>query len=88
MSDLSGHYKFPYFHDNFLTERRVELIKGFIIFLIIGIIFGIYHLVSIVGKCIVANIISQNNELSDEKTKAITEMMSKDITIVSLNRNS
>ena len=46
-----------------------------------GFIGGICYIVAVVGKCIVAGIISKNKDMSDEKAKSITEMMSKDINI-------
>ena len=46
-----------------------------------GLVFGICYIVAIIGKCIVAGMISKNKDMSDEKAKSITEMMSKDINI-------
>lgn len=46
-----------------------------------GLIFGICYIVAVIGKCIVAGIISKNNDMSDDKAKFIAEMMSKDINI-------
>lgn len=46
-----------------------------------GLIFGICYIVAVIGKCIVAGMISKNKDISDEKAKFIAEMMSKDINI-------
>lgn len=46
-----------------------------------GLIFGICYIIAVFGKCIVASMISKNKDMSDEKAKSITEMMSKDINI-------
>ena len=46
-----------------------------------GLIFGICYIVAVIGKCIVAGIISKKNDMSDDKAKFIAEMMSKDINI-------
>ena len=46
-----------------------------------GLVFGICYIVAVIGKCIVAGMISKNKDMSDEKAKSITEMMSKDINI-------
>lgn len=44
----------------------------------IGLIPAICYLATLIGKCVVAHWIIKNPTLSDEKTKAITKMMSKD----------
>lgn len=44
-------------------------------------IFAICYFLTILGKCIIAGIISKNKDMSDEKVKALTKMMSKDINI-------
>lgn len=46
-----------------------------------GLIYGICYIANIVGKCIIAAIISFNKDISDNKAKSITEMMSQDINI-------
>ena len=46
-----------------------------------GLIFAVCYIATIVGKCIVTAIISSNNNISDEKVKYLSEMMSKDINI-------
>lgn len=63
------------------TEGRVELIEVLKLLLDGGLIFGLCYMVAVIGKCIVASIVSNNNGMSDEKAKAITKMMSKDINI-------
>lgn len=32
-----------------------------------GLVYGICHIVTVIGKCIVAIIVSKNNEISDDK---------------------
>lgn len=46
-----------------------------------GFIFCICYLATVIGKCIVAAIISNCKNMSNEKAKFITKMMSKDINI-------
>ena len=46
-----------------------------------GLFYLICYTIGIIGKCIVAVIIACNKDLSDEKAKSITKMMSKDINI-------
>ena len=46
-----------------------------------GLISGICYLGHLFAKCIVANMISKNNDMSDDKAKSLTKMMSKDINI-------
>lgn len=46
-----------------------------------GLIFGICYVSTIIGKCIVAAIISHNKNLTNQKAKYLTKMMSNDINI-------
>ena len=46
-----------------------------------GLIGGICFIAVVVGKCIVAGMISKNKDMSDEKAKSLVQMMSKDINI-------
>lgn len=46
-----------------------------------GLIFGLCYISAIIGKCIVANIISHSKDMTDDTAKFLTEMMSKDINI-------
>lgn len=46
-----------------------------------GLVYGICHIVTVIGKCIIALVVSHNKDLSDNKTKFLTKMMSKDINI-------
>lgn len=46
-----------------------------------GLIYGICHIISVIGKYIVSAIISFNKDLSDSKAKAMTDMMSQDINV-------
>lgn len=46
-----------------------------------SVIYGICHIVTVIGKCFVATKVSNNNQLSDNQTKSLTKMMSKDINI-------
>lgn len=57
------------------------MLEGLHILLKGGLVFGICYVSAVVGKCIVAGIISKNNDMSDEKAKSLTEMMSNDINI-------
>lgn len=57
------------------------MLEGLQILLSGGLIFGICYVVTIIGKCIIAVIISKNKELSNQQVKYLTEMMSKDINI-------
>lgn len=79
MSGRSARYKFPIYE--ILTEGRVELVEVLQILLSGGLIYGICHIVTVIGKCIVATIVSKNNEISDDKAKSMTKMMSKNINI-------
>lgn len=49
--------------------------------LIGSVIYGICHIATVIGKCFVATKVSDNKELSDNQTKFLTKMMSKDINI-------
>lgn len=51
-----------------------------------GLIFAICYITTVVGKCIVANMITRNKNMSDEKAKSITKMMSKDINVNFVNK--
>lgn len=51
------------------------------IFLKSGLFFTICYLTNIITKCVVAYIITHNNNLSDTEVKFLTQMMSKDIHI-------
>lgn len=57
------------------------MLEVFQILLSGGLIYGICHIATVIGKCIVANIVSHNKDLSDNQTKFLTKMMSKDIKI-------
>lgn len=46
----------------------------------IAIIYAICHIVSVIGKCYLVHEATKSN-LSDEQTKALAKMMSKDINI-------
>ncbi len=45
------------------------------------IIYGCCYIINIIGKCFVSYVLSRKNDVSDEKIKHITKMMSKDINI-------
>lgn len=48
---------------------------------LLPLMYGICYIINIIGKCVVSYIISNKNNMSDEKIKHITKMMSKDINI-------
>lgn len=47
-----------------------------------GLIGGVCFISTVIGKCVVAYIISKDKHMSDDKAKSLTQMMSKDINIV------
>ena len=61
-----------------LTEGRVGLLEGLSLLLSGGLITGICICGRYVLKYLVVRLICKTPELSDEKAKAITEMISKD----------
>jgi len=65
-----------------LTEGRVELLENLLENLIrCGLLGGICYVANIIGKYLVARLIIKNHDISDDKVKAVTKMMSKDINI-------
>lgn len=57
------------------------MLEGLDILLKGGFVYVICYIINIVGKCIVVAIISRNKDLTDNKAKFLTKMMSKDINI-------
>lgn len=46
-----------------------------------GFIYSACYIANIVGKCVIAFIVTKNTALSDKKVEIVTNMMSKDINI-------
>jgi hypothetical protein len=75
MSDRSGRYKFPSYE--ILTEGRVGLLEVFLRLISAGIIGGVCYILWLVLKLIVTHMICKHPELTNEKVKYITNMISK-----------
>ena len=69
-------YKFPSYEIS--TRREDRMLEGLQILLSGGLIYGLCHIATVIGKCYIAHV---SKNLNNSKVQSLSEMISKDINI-------